>query len=247
MTALLIALLLVQEDKAKAEEEAKKKDAEAKAKVEAFDAALRKAKKDDDVIAAIEKLGETQHARCLEALKPWLSKGSKDIRIAAAEQVSKYAKDKAAGELLITTALKCNDTDVMIKCIRYAGDVGYRGIADRLVRLFDHKTVEVAQEAVDSCGKIKAKSVIAPLIDLSRRMEAIKDEKDEPGPAPGPGPGPIPGPAPAPDKKEEQKRKKALLPAALGALSDITSEKFDTAKKWGDWWSKNEKKWKEPE
>lgn len=227
-------------------DDAKKLEAEAKEKVAAFQKALSKAKKDDDVIAAIEELGKTRHEKILDALKTWVFKGSVDIRTAAIREVGKYEKEKAAADLLLDAAAKSKEPEIAVKCLRGVGDVGVRAVAKELLRFFENKSLDVAAEAVDACGALKSKATIGPLIDLVRRMEQIKDDDGAPVPGPDPGPGPGPGPGPAP--RDNQKDKKAkLLPAALSALRSITGEDKKDGQAWTQWWQKNQATWKEAE
>ncbi len=238
MKTIVLALCLLAQD-----DDAKKKDAEAKEKVDAFTKSLPKCKKDDDFIAAIEELGKTRHARILEALKPWLGKGSADIRIVGAKEIGKYEKDKGAAEVLLVAGSATKEPDVAAKMIRLVGDVGYRPIAKDLVKLFGHKSADVAAAACDACGALKSKVTIAPLIDLVRQLEQIKDDQGSPQEPPVPGP-PTPGPAPKDDQKA---RKDKLLPAAMGALRDISGENKKTGQEWTDWWKKAQATWKEPD
>jgi hypothetical protein len=234
---LLAAALFLQDD------DTKKKDAEAKDKVEAFTKALSAKKKDDDVILAIEELGKTRHARILEALKGWLGRGSPDIRLAAGKEVSKYEKDKGAAEALLAAGSRTTEADVAAKMIRWIGDVRYRPIAKDVLKLLDHKSPDVAAAACDALGSLKAKVTVGPLIDLVRRLEQIKEDTGSSAPLPGP---PTPGPAPAP-KDDQKVRKDKVLPAAMQALKDITSESKKDGQEWTGWWQKNQSLWKEPE
>src|ERR1041384_1264248 len=77
--------------------DAKKKDEEAKAKIADFKKELETAKNDKDIARAIEGLGALQHPRILTELKSYLPKGG-ESGVTAAEQISKYKKDKDAGE-----------------------------------------------------------------------------------------------------------------------------------------------------
>jgi hypothetical protein len=242
MLSLLLATALIVQDDPKALE------AKAKEAIEAFTKALKEkgAKlKDDDVIAALEELGKTQHPKVLDVLKTWLGKGSTDIRIAAAREIGRYSKNKAAADLLMKAAGSSTDAPFIAKCLEYAAGIGLRDIAKDLTRFFEHKSPDVAAKACDAAGTLKAKVSVAPLIDLARRLEQIRD--DDGGPGPGPGPGPMPGPGPAPDKDEQKQKNAKVLPAALQALNDILGEKKKDAQEYAKWWAKNQGTWKEPE
>jgi hypothetical protein len=153
--ALILASAVTAQD-----DDAKKKDDEAKAKIADFKKELKTAKSDKDVVRALEGLGALQHPKVLAEMKSYLSKTS-DIAVAAAEQISKYKKDKEAAETLMA-ATGSRDKETMVKCIRYAGDVEYKGIVPKLVGLFRHKELDAAKESVDSCAKIRSKESIDP-------------------------------------------------------------------------------------
>ena len=108
-------------------EEAKKKEDEAKAKIAEFKKELKTAKTDADRAKILEMLGDVKHPKVLEELKSYL-KLSTEVAIAAAEQIGKYSKDKDAAETLMATAAARRDKDAIVKCIRYAGDVGVRAV-----------------------------------------------------------------------------------------------------------------------
>jgi hypothetical protein len=167
---LILAAAAVAQD-----DDAKKKDEEAKAKIAEFKKELKTSKSDKDIARAIEGLGELQHPRVLAELKPFLSRGGESA-VTAAEQISKYKKDKDAGETLITAASGTKEKDVAVKFIRYAGDVEYKGIVPKLANLFRHKEVDTAKEAVDSCAKLRSRDAIDPLLNLWKEMEAIREE-----------------------------------------------------------------------
>src|SRR5688572_7821150 len=93
--ALILAAAVTAQD-----DDAKKKDDEAKAKIADFKKELKTAKSDKDVARALEGLGALQHPKVLTEMKSYLTK-SAEIAIAAAEQISKYKKDKEAAETLM--------------------------------------------------------------------------------------------------------------------------------------------------
>ncbi len=242
--ALILAASVAAQD-----DDAKKKDDEAKAKIADFKKELKTAKSDKDVVRAIEGLGALQHPKVLTELKSYLSK-TVDIATAAAEQIGKYKKDKDAAETLMA-ASGSRDKDVMIKCIRYAGDVEYKGIVPKLVALFRHKEVDAAKEAVDSCAKLKSKDAIDPLLKLWGEMEGIKEDKPGSGGGGlgGLGGGGITGTGGVGQsyQDEQLKRKRDLTPAAESALRKITGEDFKDLRAANDWWRKNKGTFKDPE
>ena len=238
---LILAAAAVAQD-----DDAKKKDEEAKAKIAEFKKELKTAKTDKDVARAIEGLGELQHPRVLSEMKPFLSKGGESA-ITAAEQISKYKKDKDAGETLVSAASGTKEKDAVVKFIRYAGDTEYKGIVPKLTNLFRHKEVDAAKEAVDSIGKLRSKDGIDPLLNLWKEMESIREEtksgKNDSGLG-GLGAGLGVG---ASMQDEQLKRKRELTPAVESALKKITNEEFKDLRAANDWWRKNKATFKDLE
>jgi len=237
VVALVLALAAQAQDAKKdGEEEAKNKLAE-------FKKELKNVKTDQDLAKAIERLGSLQHPKVMAELKAWLSKPSFDVAVAAAEQISKYKKDKDAAETLVNAAGNRKDKEGIVKCLRYSGDVEFKPITSKLTGFFKHKETEVAREAVDSCGKLKSKEAIDPLLTLLRELENIRDDKINGGGGGlgGLGGGGLGGGV----QQEQQKRKQDLTPAVTSALSQITGENHKTFKDWNDWWRKAKGTFKE--
>src|SRR5262245_54247952 len=229
-------------------EDEKKKDDEAKAKIAEFKKELKTAKTDKDVARAIGSLGDLQHPKVMAELRPYLSKGG-EAAVTAAEQISKYKKDKDAGETLIGAASGTKEKDLTVKFIRYAGDVEYKGIVPKLANLFRHKEIDAAKEAVDSCAKLRTKDAIDPLLSLWKEMEAIREEKSGKGGNDlGGGLGGALGGGIGQSMQDEQlKRKRELTPAVETALKKITNEDFKDLRAANDWWRKNKGTFKDPE
>lgn len=240
---------LAQDAPKKDAEEEKKKEEEAKAKLADFRKDLKTCKKDDDFGRALDRLGDFQHPKILAELKIWLGKPSADVAIAAAEQLGKYKKEKDAAEALTGAAGARKEKETVVKFLRYAGDVGYKPTTAKLVGYFRHKEVDVAKEAVDSCGKIRSKDAIDPLISMGRELESIKDEKDNGGGGVGGvlGGGIAGGGIAGGTNNDNALRKKSLLPAAISALEQISGQKFVTIKEADEWWRKNKGSFKDPE
>jgi hypothetical protein len=231
-------------------EDEKKKEEEAKAKIADFKKELRTAKTDKDVARALEGLGSLQHPKVLVELKTFLSKSS-EITIAAAEQLGKYKKDKDAAESLMAAASGQKDKDCTVKCIRYAGDTEFKGIIPKLTNMFRNKEVGAAKEAVDSCGKIKGKDAVDPLLSLWKELDAIKEDKAGQGGGGilggGLGGGLTSGGVGQSMQDEQLKRKRELTPAVETALQKITGEEFKDLRAANDWWRKNRGTFKDPE
>jgi hypothetical protein len=248
----LFALVLAapawgQQDAAKEEE--KKKDDEAKAKIAEFNKDLKTAKTPKDQADKVASLGSLKHPRILSELKGYLKHPSSEVAIEAASQISKYEKDKDAAESLVNGVNLRRDKDTQVKCVRYAGDVGYRGITKQLVALTRHKEVDVAREAVDSMAKLKSKDSIEPLLALWKDLDQIRDDKDTGG---GGGLGGLGGGVGGVNptnaiQDESKKRKNDLTPAVESALEKISGEDFKTQKEASDWWRRAKATFKEPE
>jgi hypothetical protein len=247
--ALLPGRMAVGQDAPKKDpEEEKKKDEEAKAKLADFRKDLKTCKSDGDFGKALERLGDVQHPKILTELKSWLGKGSGEVAIAAGEQLGKYKNDKEAAEALTGAAASRKEKDAIVKLIRYAGDVGYRPTTGKLTGYFRNKDVDVAKEAVDSCGKLRSRDAIDPLITMGRELESMKDDKTTGGTGTGGilGGG-LGGGLTGGTGTDNTVRKKYLLPASISALEQISGQKFATIKEADDWWRKNKGSFKELE
>jgi hypothetical protein len=241
--ALILASAVTAQD-----DDPKKKDDEAKAKIAEFKKELKTAKTDKDVARALEGLGSLQHPKVLTELKSYLNK-STEIAVAAAEQISKYKKDRDAAETLMAGA-GARDKEVVVKCIRYAGDVEFKGIVPKLANLFRHKDVDAAKEAVDSCAKIRSKDAMDPLLNLWRELDGIREEKSNSGGGLGGlGGGGITGTGGVGQSMQDEqlKRKQSLTPAVESAIKKITNEDFKDLRAANDWWRKNKGTFKDPE
>jgi hypothetical protein len=241
---LLAASLLAQDD------DAKKKDEEAKAKVAEFKKSLKGVKTEKDIARALEDLGSLQHPRVLAELKNYLGRSADEVA-AAAEQIAKYKKDKEAAETLMTAAGARRDKDSIVKCLRYAGDVEFKGIVAKLTGYFRSKEVDVARESVDSCAKLKSRDAIDPLLNLWKELDGIKEEKagKDGGLGGGLGGGGLTGTGGvgASMQEEQLKRKRDLTPAVESALNKISGEDFKDLRAANDWWRKARSTFKDPE
>jgi hypothetical protein len=247
-----LALCLVLSTVAMAQDDdAKKKDEEAKAKIAEFKKSLKGAKSDKDIIRCIEDLGALQHPKVMAELKNYLGRTA-DEAVAAAEQIAKYKKEKDAAETLMNAAGARKDKDSIVKCLRYAGDVEFKGIVSKLTGYFRSKEVDVAKESVDSCAKLKTRDAIEPLLNLWKELDAIKEEKaGKDGGVGGVGGlgGGITGTGGvgASMQEEQLKRKRDLTPAVESALNKISGEDFKDLRAANDWWRKARATFKDPE
>lgn len=248
---LALALALpASAQEAKNPDEEKKKDDEAKAKIVEFNKDLKTAKTPKDLADKIAGLGALKHPRILTELKGYLKHPSPEAAIETASQISKYEKDKDAAEALVNGVglRRDKDSSVMVKYIRYAGDVGYKGIVKQLVALTRHKETDVAREAVDSMAKLRSKEAIEPLILLWKDLDQIRDDKDTGGGGGLGGIGGVGGVNPTNALQDEQKkRKNDLTPATETALEKISGEDFKTQKEAADWWRRAKATFKDPE
>lgn len=222
------------------------KDQQAKARLDGFKKELRTCKTDTDVCRALVTLGEVQHPKVLAELKVWLSKPSAELASAAAEQMARYKNDKDAAETLVAAAGNRKDTSTAVKFLRYAGDVGYKGVVPRLLNFMSNKDTDLAAEAVDSLGRIRSKDAIDRLINLARELEAVRDDTRETGGVGNVGAPALPGGGIA-GANTAADRKKKLLPVVYNALCNITNERHSTLKDWETWWRKNKSTFKDPQ
>ena len=243
---LLAAAAAAQDD------EAKKKEEEAKAKIAEFKKSLKGLKSEKDVVRALEDLGALQHPKVMAELKNYLGRSADEVA-AAAEQIAKYKKDKEAAETLMSAAGARKDKDSIVKCLRYAGDVEFKGIVSKLTGYFRSKEIDVAKESVDSCAKLKTKDAVEPLLNLWKELDAIKEEKAGKdggiGGVGGLGGGGITGAGGvgASMQEEQLKRKRDLTPAVESALNKISGEDFKDLRAANDWWRKARATFKDPE
>jgi hypothetical protein len=246
MTAVLALVLGVGVSAQEEKKDPKEADEAAKAKVADFKKELKACKTDQDVSRAIENLGALQHARVLAELKTWLSKPSAEICIAAAREISRYPKDKDASDTLLAAVGNRKDKETQIKLLKYVGEVGFRPAASKLTGFFRHRDADIAREAVDSCGKLKSRDAMEPLLALLKELDAIRDQNDPVGVGNvgglggGLGGGIVGG-----TNNEQTVRKSTLTPGVQRSLGDITNQNFKTAKEWEDWWRKNKGTFKE--
>jgi len=256
--AAVFGLILAAAAQDPAADEKKKKEEEAKAKITDFKTELKKCKSAGDICLAIQGLGSLQHPKIMDELRVWLFNPDAEICAAAGEQTSKYSKDPKAADLLMTAAKGRREKsgEGLIKCLRYAGDVGFKPIAPMFNPYFRNKNTDVAREAVDSLGKLRSAYSIEPLIKLLREIEGTLDNTGVGGVGGLPGgiggglPGTnLPGGAGGAGSPEEEMRKRQneLKPAVERALKNITDEKWGTAKEWDTWWKKNRGTFKEKE
>ncbi len=230
-------------------------DDEAKAQVTDYQKEWKKAKGADDQIRVVENLGTKKHPKIFDELKKLLLGGHPiEVRITAADQIGKYKKDEKAADTLIATAkaavVRKETLELAIKCIRYLSGIGLRAKAKELMPLLGRPETDFVREILDTCGLLKSKDTIDPIINLVLELEAIKEESStNTGGAGGNMPGSqYPGAnQPGGNREDEKvKRKKDLLGPAKQTLKDETGEKFNEGAKWKEWWGKNKSTWKEP-
>ncbi len=239
----------------KADKQAEKEaEAKAKERVKAVQEKMRKARTLEDRINAIDGLGDEPHAVVLTELRKYLGSPEPDLRKEAAGEIGKFKKDEKASQTLLGAAKGDRVVDVQVVCLKEIGDVGCKKTAKDLVWFFGHKELDIAKEAVDSSGSIKAKDSIDPLITLAEQLELDKERSQQNqqggtqsgGQMPGPQ---VPGGSGTQQNQDEEKKKRAeeLLPRAIQALKDITGEKLNTTKEWKKWWAKNRSFFKDEE
>lgn len=194
--------------------------------------AFRKAYRGDEGAkrAAVEALAKVPHAKTLAVLAPLLSSEPETVRIAAAKAVSKFAKVEGAREAL-EAGLGAHDNKkratVRIALVRALGDLGDPKALAALHERVSDPNVEVAREAVASCGKIGKLDSVPILIRALREFEG-----DLPGDVPMEG---LPRP---PEDEARRKRAEVLRPAVQQTLRKLTGKSCSTAREWDAWWRK---------
>ena len=232
------SLLGLQEEDPRAAK--KRLDLEAREKIKEFKKTRKKAMEEADLVNALESLGEMLHPRILNELGRYLRGGTPLIRREAARQIARYKKDFMAARRLLKVVGREKDIETAEFFMECVGEIASRKTARALIKHYKFGKIKVARAAVEASAKLKSKSTIAPLISLIRQMELIQNEGDpRGGPAvPGLGGGYSGGGRTARDS-EKWKRKKAILPAAIQALKDITGERWNKGREWEKWWQKN--------
>lgn len=244
--AALLALQDPMEDKAREEE--------AKERIVQFRKDYAKAKLPEDRVALIRRLGETQHPKILDEMTKLLTRTDPEPQMAAAGEVAKYVKNETATKALAKAAKTQRDPVVAADFVKRIGDVGWKGGLKELLPLFRHSMIDTSRAAVETAGRFKAKEAITALLDVARELEAVRDDQEVGGGVGRGGVGPGgggPGPSgPGPSNKgpdEKVKRKREVLPAAMGALRDITGQSHEKVRDWELWWRRHSKSWKDPE
>lgn len=241
MTAILALALAVP---AAAQDEPKATtDEEAKEVLGRFKEKLKGARSGKDIAFALQTFEDARHPKLLAELKKWVKNRFPEAVEEAGLQISRYEKDKVAAGILLDAAGRQRDFKLMGKLIRYAGDVGDRSIVRKLLSYLRHRDVEVTREAVEACGRLKARDAIDPLIKMAHELDAIKTGKDDGADLGGGGLLGGGGIAGEPDQKA--RRKELLEPAVADSLNKITEQNFKTPREWADWWRKNKRTFKE--
>jgi hypothetical protein len=217
----------------------KKGDEEAQTRITEFRKELKGCRTPEDICMALRGLCSIRHPKILAELWTWVQKPEANICGEAAEQISKYEKNRMAADMLIAAARGRRDSEGLAKCLRYAGDVKCRSIVPSLHPYLRHKDVNVAREAACSLGKLGAALSIEPLIKLAREVDANIPEGSADG-------APLPGLS-GPGMDDARQRRDALMPAVYQALKNITGEIWKNPKDWDSWWKKHKNTFKERE
>ena len=163
------------DDPSKEEKAAKEKEAEEK--IKEFRKEIRKVKLAAEQCRLIRILAEVQHPKILTMLAPWLGEGTAEVRVAVAEELGKYHKDKlAATALLNAVKPNINNKDVILQIIKSLAAVDYDQSLPAIHQLFGHKDTDVAAEAIAATGTMKNVASIEQLLRSLRDLEAMETE-----------------------------------------------------------------------
>ena len=160
-------------------EERKALDREAKEKIKEFKNLLRKVRKEEDFVKALESLGETLHSRILNELSRHLRSRSPLIRREAARQIALYEKNFKAAQGLLKLVGREKDPDTANFFMECVGKIASRKTAKALIQHYRHRKAEIARGAVLASAKLKSKSTITPLILLVLQLELIQSDEGD--------------------------------------------------------------------
>lgn len=213
--ALFFAVLLAADDK------------EAEAALERFKAAYRS----DSATAralAVAELCTVPHEKTLARVAPLLTGGSKDVRIAAARGLGKFADFKKHVTPILIGSLAPNDKepDVVAAIFEGLGMLGDENALPTIHKHFEDKDSKIANAALAAAGVLRHVSSIDPIVELMKDYE----KQSKVSTAGGAG-------LPAGDDRKK-KLAVAVLPATIKAMKAITREKWATTGEWVIWWGR---------
>ena len=221
------------------------KEAE-KAATEALDQ-FQKAYKgtDEERKTAVDELAKVQHPKIASKLGSILAGSTPSpVRVNAARALGGWTENKKAATTALANSIPANakEPGVLSQVFEAIGKLQDPSAVPLLVRYFEDKDLNLAQNAVFWTGRVGSGLGIDPPIGvLTRNEKAAKPAGAAIGVAAnGTNPNQAGGVVVSGSNSNAQRdRAMALVSAANTALQQITKENLTTADAWSSWWSKN--------
>lgn len=209
------------DDKEAKKQEQQKAEDEAKAVVKSYREKRKKARKEDDIVDAINLLMDAKPHRLIRAelVDVLDSKLPPKLRVDAAATLNKYKKDALVCDSLLRRAREergPDSVDLRKRCLRSFGDIAPFAKAVDLEIFFPDQENSVARAAIEACESIKSVRSLRALIALLGELERIREDDGK-----DPGPGVPGGPPQQGDNNSKRKRKEDLLDPTKAAISAI--------------------------
>ena len=191
-------------------------------------------------IAAVEELGKTHHAKTAGRLGKVIDNTDSDsVRVAAVKALGGFAEAKKSAGLVLSNVLPASSKDQAFfghTCLAIA-ELKEPVSANGLAKFFEDKDENVAKLAIEAAGNAACSVSIDPLIAaLGRGERAIRAAQNA-------GRGVVTDPSGnqfvAPPEVRARNRARALNPAIIKALGEITKESLATSEAWHTWWTRN--------
>jgi hypothetical protein len=264
MTSLVLALLLQNAPAEPQDAEAAKKEEAAKAAIGEYSSKIKKAKTNDEKIMAIQAVNRMPHPLILKELLKALKETEIPVRKAVVYELTKYRKNKSAGEALVKMLSSEAAQAKLDPGFVYAGhemfmavcqalsSIQFKPAAAALVPFFTHANLEVAKTAIRTAGELKSVETVDAMLAIYREWANAKVDDPYAGgntPASGNGffvkHGNSAGGKPQNYTSEQLAKidkfnRKNQIPqtvnASLIAISDLS---YQTLAEWDKWWAAN--------
>ncbi len=233
---------------AKAEEKAAEE--RAKARLVEFRKSLRKCQETDHFVDALAGLANEPHALILAELKLWLAKPQYEIRLKAAEEISKFTGDGKASATLIAAAVTEKETGVATAYLDRLLEIRHRASVRNLAPLFNHREKIVAQKATEIAGAFRTKDAVELLIGQLFKLEGDRKKhttQDSSGINNGPDFGTSAYGQQAGAMESAAKRIEDMITCTRQALLTLTKQPYMSSMQYKEWWAKAKTTWKEPD
>lgn len=228
-------------------------DEDAKKAIDEFEKQLKKPKiTEDDIVLAVNILGNTKHPKVLDKLKEKAKyyKSTNKEKIACARGIAKYTNDKTAAgylyEIFDSNYGKKETKDVDVAALRALGSIAYEPSGKQLIKVIYDEDDDISVAAVEASGEIRSATSIDPLIHLLKNCEEVlaNIQKQQILAAYKSAKNPPPSSGTITKENLEQQRAQKLQPVIGKALNIITKQTFATGKDWDNWWANNKSTFK---